>query len=74
MTLTIRPADLRDTRGLRKMIHALARHHGDVPSVTEAELHRDLFRPPVSAYALVAEIDGGLCGYALLAPLLRAHG
>lgn len=69
----IRPADLSDVPALRQMIHALARHHGDRPAMSQAQLYRDLFGPNPMAQAIVAEADGTLQGYALLCTHWRAH-
>lgn len=73
MPVSIRPAEICDVSQLHQMIHALARHHGDVPSVSQAELHRDLFTSPSWAKALVAEQATRLIGYAILVPLWRAQ-
>ena len=74
MPVHIRPADLGDIRHLRKLMHALARYHGEVATATEASLHRDLFRDPVAGFALVAESEAqAICGYALLVPLWKPH-
>ncbi len=69
----IRPADLSDVPALRQMIHALARHHGDRPAMSQAQLHRDLFGPTPMGKALVADAAGTLQGYALLCTHWRAH-
>lgn len=73
MPLMIRPADLSDAAGLHKMIQSLAHHHGDVASVSLAQLHRDLFVAPSWAKAFVADQDGQLVGYAIIQPLWRAQ-
>ncbi len=73
MPLTLRSADLGDVPRLCAMIHALARHHGDTPTVTEATLHRDLFGPSPRGRALVAELAGQAVGYALLVPVWQAQ-
>ena len=73
MTLLIRSAELADGSELHRMIHALARHHGDVPSVSLAQLHRDLFAGIPWAHALVAERGGAVCGYAILVPVWKAQ-
>jgi GNAT superfamily N-acetyltransferase len=73
MPCLIRPADLPDVVHLRAMIHTLARHHGDRPAMSLAQLHRDLFGPQPMAQALVADANGTLQGYALLCTHWRAH-
>lgn len=73
MTLLIRSAALPDSADLHRMIHSLARHHGDVPSISLAQLHRDLFTQTPWAHALVAEWGGGLCGYGILVPQWKAQ-
>lgn len=64
--MIIRPACAADLPRLLPMVHALAQHHGDTPTATEATLSRDLFSPQSWAVALVAEGQSGLQGYAAL--------
>jgi len=75
MKPTIRPAEPGDVAQLCDMIHALARHHGDVPTVRLQELHRDLFADRAWSRALVVEEPGQaeLLGYALLIPKWQAQ-
>lgn len=68
---TIRPARPEDLPALLDMIRALARHHGDTPEVTEADLRRDLFAAPHWLTVLVAQAGPGLAGYAALVPLAQ---
>lgn len=66
----IRPAQPIDLPQLCAMIHALAAHHGDASSMTEADLARDLFGPAPWFHILV-EDTAGLRGYAALTQLAR---
>ena len=69
--ITIRPAQGRDFPQLLPMIHALAEHHGDTPSVTEADLLRDVLGTRRWLDVLVAEHEGVVAGYAALCPLAQ---
>jgi len=66
---TALPADLPQ---LLALVQDLARHHGDTPLASIDSLTRDLFGPQPWAQGLVAD-EGGLIGYALMLPLMRAH-
>jgi GNAT superfamily N-acetyltransferase len=62
----IRPASPADLPRLLPMVHALAQHHGDTPTATDATLSRDLFSPQAWAVVLVAEGESRLQGYVAL--------
>lgn len=67
--VTIRKAVEADLGALREMIFALARHHGDVATVTPQELHRDTMGDTPWVTILVAQLSDRLVGYAALCPL-----
>jgi len=67
----IRDAEPADISRIISMIRALADHHGDVPDVSVSALERDMFGNPPWVYALVAELDGQVIGYAALCPLAQ---
>jgi len=69
----IRRAVPNDAAALAGLIIRLAAHHGDQATTNEDRLRADLFGSLPWALALVAERDGNLLGYALLARLYRAH-
>ena len=71
----IRRAEPGDLAGLRGLIEALARHHGDVARMTAETLAGDLFGPWPWFHVLVVEEAGALLAYAALLPLARLqHG
>jgi ribosomal protein S18 acetylase RimI-like enzyme len=72
-SLVVRHAVPDDAAALVGLIIRLAAHHGDRATTDEDRLRTDLFGSSPWAIALVAERDGNLLGYALLARLYRAH-
>lgn len=70
---TIRPACPDDLAALLPMVQALARHHGDAAEACLDSLRRDLVGPHPWAEALVAEMQGTLVGYAILARSVQLH-
>ncbi|WP_298256514.1 GNAT family N-acetyltransferase [uncultured Litoreibacter sp.] len=60
-----------DAVSLLPMVRALAAFHGDVPEVTEQDLHRDLSDGWL--YGLVARCENRPLGYALLTPQAQAQ-
>lgn len=68
---SVRPARPDDVPHLAAMVAALAAHHGDTATLTEDDLHRDLFGPPPWLTVLVAEDKGTVIGYAALCPLMQ---
>jgi len=64
----IRPATLDDLDRLLPMVHVLARHHGDPPACTRADLARDLFS--AQAFLTVLITEGG---YTALHPVAQLH-
>ncbi|NBZ87512.1 GNAT family N-acetyltransferase [Stagnihabitans tardus] len=73
--MKIRKAERRDLPGLLPMVQGLARHHDDLPRLTEESLEGDLFGPVPWFHVLVVEEEGALLGYAALLPLARLqHG
>lgn len=70
--MDIRAAQPADIPALLALVQDLARHHGDTPMASADSLRRDLFGPVPWAQGLVA-VQGGVIGYALLLPLMRAH-
>jgi GNAT superfamily N-acetyltransferase len=69
----IRRARETDVAAVLEMVGQLARHHGDEPRATLAELERDLFGPVPWVPALVADAGTSLLGYAILCRMYRAH-
>ena len=69
----IRPVRRSDVPRLLEMIGALAAHHGDAATATARTLDRDLFGSSACARALVADRDGQVLGYALLAIYPHLH-
>lgn len=67
----IRPAAAADLPQLVGMIRALAAHHDDAATVSEADLSRDLFSAQPWMQMLVAESGGTLTGYLALTQLVR---
>lgn len=72
-SVTVRKARVEDMGPLLQMIRALAAHHGDEAQISAANLWRDVFCAQPWVYVLVAEGDGdgGLLGYAALAPRVQ---
>jgi GNAT superfamily N-acetyltransferase len=67
----IRKATPTDLPQLVAMIQALATHHGDAATVSEASLARDLFGPQPWIQMLVAETAATLTAYLALTQLAR---
>lgn len=67
----VRSARPADTERIVQMIESLARHHGDMPSITASNLVRDAFGVAPWIYVLVAEAGSELIGYAALCGLTR---
>ena len=65
MTLTIRQATSHDIPEIRKMMDLLARHHGEMASISETDLQRQVFDLGRGRMVVAAE-EEGLVGYALL--------
>lgn len=73
--IRIRDARTADALALLSMIEDLAKHHGDVPTVTLAELENDLFSKNPWSRALIASAHSKPVGCAVLQRLYRAnHG
>ena len=71
--VSIRPVVAADIPVLLTMIEALALHHEDISTVTEAALARDVLGPHPWLTMLVAEQDDAQVGYAALCPLAQCH-
>jgi ribosomal protein S18 acetylase RimI-like enzyme len=71
MDLTIRPAEPRDLPALGAFLRALAEHHGETASLSEAQLQRLFFGARRAASALIAEAGGRPVGYAAAVPMVR---
>jgi ribosomal protein S18 acetylase RimI-like enzyme len=69
--LTIRPAEPADLALLAGFVRALAAHHGDTATLTEAQLGRLLFGARRVARALIAEAGGRAVGYAACVPRVQ---
>ncbi|MEM6891705.1 MAG: GNAT family N-acetyltransferase [Pseudomonadota bacterium] len=67
----IRNANHTDLPQLRRMVQALAEHHGDVPQITQEILEREIFGIVPWIYVIIAEADGRAVGYAALCPLIK---
>ena len=67
----VRAAIAADIAQLLPLIAGLAAHHGDIATVTVADLQRDLFGPHPWFYILVAQRCDDLVGYAALLPLAQ---
>ena len=67
MSLPIRPARPSDVPRIHELIVELATYERAADEVrsTPAQLHEALFGPQPAAYALVAEVDGLVVGFAL---------
>ncbi|MEM5475137.1 GNAT family N-acetyltransferase [Pacificibacter sp. AS14] len=63
-TITIRPARRSDCRAVARMIEELAKHHGDVPLISEDALRASVFSTEPWLTILVAEREERLVGYA----------
>lgn len=63
---TIRDARPGDAVRIVQMVGELAGHHGDMPTLTAADLARDAFGETQWIHVLVAESVGDLIGYAAL--------
>ncbi len=64
----VAPSDL---PALLELVEALTRHHGDAPKVTLDSLRRDFFGREPWFRVLVADMGGGVAGYAALLPRAR---
>ncbi len=67
----VRAAIAADITQLLPLIAGLAAYHGDIATVTVADLQRDLFGPRPWFYILVAQRRDDLVGYAALLPLAQ---
>ncbi|WP_222869336.1 Aminoglycoside N(6')-acetyltransferase type 1 [Roseobacter fucihabitans] len=67
----IRPAREHDLEVVRDMISSLASHHGDVATLTSAQLARDILGPRPWVRVLLAECRGVCIGYVALCPLSK---
>jgi GNAT superfamily N-acetyltransferase len=67
MSVTIRPIEPRDLAEVHVLIGQLARHHGDEPRISLAQLQHQIFTEQ-RGHVLVAEGAGVLAGYALILP------
>jgi GNAT superfamily N-acetyltransferase len=67
MPSSIRPAHPRDVARIHELIIDLATYEraADMVRSTPEQLHEALFGPQPAAYALVAEADGAVAGFAL---------
>jgi GNAT superfamily N-acetyltransferase len=72
-TITVRPARRSDCRALARMIEALAKHHGDVPLISEDVLRASVFTTEPWLTVLVAERHERLVGYAGLVGGFKLH-
>lgn len=72
-TITIRPARRSDCRALARMIEELAKHHGDVPLISEGALRSSVFTTEPWLSILVAERGERLIGYAGLVRGFKLH-
>ncbi|MBU2867972.1 GNAT family N-acetyltransferase [Pacificibacter marinus] len=71
--ITIRPARRSDCRALARMIEELAKHHGDVPLISEDALRASVFTTEPWLTILVAEREERLVGYAGLVRGFKLH-
>jgi len=67
----VRCARKTDAERIVEMAGKLARHHGDIPTLTADALIRDISGENPWVYVLVAEADGELAGYVALCRLIR---
>ncbi|MFT7047115.1 MAG: ribosomal protein S18 acetylase RimI-like enzyme [Celeribacter sp.] len=72
-TITIRPARRSDCRALARMIEELAKHHGDVPLISEDALRASVFATEPWLTILVAQREERLVGYAGLLRGFKLH-
>lgn len=72
-TITIRPARRSDCRAVTRMIEELAKHHGDVPLISEDALRASVFTTEPWLTILVAEREERLVGYAGLVRGFKLH-
>lgn len=63
---SVRDALPSETDTIVRMVGKLAAHHGDSAALTAEDFARDAFGERPWIYALVAEADGDLVGYAVL--------
>jgi N-acetylglutamate synthase-like GNAT family acetyltransferase len=71
--ITIRPARRSDCRAVARMIEELAKHHGDVPLISEDALRASVFTTEPWLTILVAEREERLVGYAGLVRGFKLH-
>lgn len=71
--VTIRPARRSDCRAITRMIEELAKHHGDVPLISEDVLRTSVFSTDPWIQILVAERNERLVGYAGLVRGFHLH-
>ncbi|PYG27416.1 GNAT family N-acetyltransferase [Pelagimonas varians] len=69
--IIMRSAARSDVERILSMVRALAHHHGDIPDVSAKTLERDIFGEIPWIYALIAEVDGRVVGYAALCPMIK---
>jgi len=69
--LTIRKMTSDDIPDVHSMVQALADHHGDVATLTQATLTRDALGAHPWITLLVAQRDERLLGYAALTPMVQ---
>lgn len=67
----VRPVTANDLSVVAEMVGKLATHHGDVATVTHAELARDILGPHPWVRVLLAEVAGTCVGYSALCPLAK---
>ena len=72
-TISVRPARRSDCRAVARMIEELAKHHGDVPLISEDALRASVFTTEPWLTILVAERDERLVGYAGLVRGFKLH-
>ena len=72
-TITVRPARRSDCRALARMIEELAKHHGDVPLISEDALRASVFATEPWLTILVAQREERLVGYAGLVRGFQLH-
>lgn len=69
--LDVQEATVADLECIHQMVHALAKHHGDVATPSKRELEEILFPQNPWLITLVAKINSETVGYAVLCPLIR---
>ena len=71
LTPFVRAIEPRDVPAMARMIHAIAAHHGDEASISEADIRRDCLGDSPWLHVLVAERADAIVGYAALLPMAR---